>query len=107
LKGERKTIRTRYGPFVEEVLDEAEITHHPPEEGVKYKIQRKKVAFSEKDPIHKGLVANDRIDLEYIGAKRRPWALIPENEFADLIEKAIEKGVLSEKFVERLKQYMR
>lgn len=68
--------------------------------------QRKKVIFSEKDPIHKGLVAEDRIDLEYIGAKHRPWALIPEKEFADLIGKAIQKRVLSEKFVERLKQYM-
>lgn len=107
MKGEKKTIRTRYGPFTEEVLDEVKITHYPPEEDVKYKIQRKKVIFSEKDPIHKGLVADDRIDLEYIGAKRRPWALIPEKEFAELIGKAVQKGVLSEKFVETLKQYLK
>ena len=104
--GKRRTVRTKFGGFTEEVLDEAEITHNPPEEGVKFKIQRKKVTFSKNDSFHNGLVVCDRVDLEYVGARNRSWMIIPENEFADLIGEGIKKGILSPKFAERLKQYI-
>jgi hypothetical protein len=48
-------------------------------------------------PLAKGF-GNERIDLVYEGAKIRPWALIPEEKFGELIGKGVKEGILKEAF---------
>jgi len=92
--GERKQVETKWGIFEQEVIAEAKVEL---DERYSYRIQRLKVREIKGHPLAKGF-GNERIDLVYEGAKKRPWALIPEEKLGELIGTGVKEGILKEAF---------
>lgn len=96
--GEKRRVKTHWGIFEQEVLAEAETEL---DERYRYRIQRLLVREIERSPLAKGF-GNERIDLVYEGKKPRPWALIPEEKFGELIGEGLRQGILKEAFLKGL-----
>lgn len=86
-------------------LDEVQVIHY--HDNYVYKLQKVQLPLVEGQKERKEPV--EEIRLAYWDGKKfgEKAPILPENELAQLIVKAIEKGILSDKFVEILKSNLK